>query len=428
MANTLREESVLSLAPEGTWGTAIDTSGTDRFVEVPVEPGEWLRDVVDRYQDRMVRNILARDFLDVPTVARAEGSLRGMFYPLTTGYFLRSIFGAETTADLRNAAGTNISELDVHEFTVARTCTPLSLQVEDTGFSTDNAQVFLGMLVQSFTIRFNTGDGAVEWEADLIGQGSVTPAANAVRTRAVATAALTTLDLDTGITLVANEPERALVGASASTNINGNTDAKLLDFEMVISREIELAYGAANTRRPNIRRESPPEITFTATLEFQATSDLTKYVNDPGENTGTPNVAASDETAMTFNDDDDAFWDGSFDTWHVRLANPVAVSGNGAPTTATTPVPTTAISGGNLDGDGLYDMFATSVRTNDCVLDIYLDKVSYAESPIVLDRNQQTVTIRMQGRALYDFTDSRLGVFRLFNGKTSSYATAANTA
>ena len=382
MPSSIKAQSRLGIAVESTWGTG----PTGNFNTIEVDAGEWLHETVSEYRDEMVRNVLARDFGSLPTVRFAEGTIGGQFLPIMTGYFLDSVFGGtETVSTLRDTAGTGDTTMDVHEFTVG--VNPRSMSVQQSDNIAD--ELFFGMMVNTFTLRFTTGEGPVEWEAEMIGMGKVYPA--------------------TPRTLVAYPsivavPPRPLIGSMASVDINASVVARVLDFELVISREIELAYGAANTRVPNIRRPDTPRITFRATVELQLESDIQKYTSDAGD-TGTP---------TTFNESTATYFDSNFDTWHVRIATDPDID------TATTPLPTTAPTSGNLDGN-IGDQLGISPDTDQAVLDVYLDRVSYAESPIIIDRSEKTATFEFNGVALYDSGDSRLGVFRLMNSKLTAY-------
>ena len=391
MANTLMEQSKVGILVEGTWGTA--PAGNAMLLEVA--SGEWLRDVVEEYRDEMVRNVLARDFGSVPTVAHGEGTLSGAFTAIMPVYFLDSVLGGtEAKGNLHDTtANTTVDTLmDIHTFTVG--ANPRTMVVQQSDAIVD--ELYLGMMVNSFTLRFNSGEGAVEWEADLIGKGRVFPAT----AKTVA---------DNTMVLAANRPPKPLVGAMAAVDINGTTTAKVLDFEMVISREIEMGYGAGNTRRPNIRRTSAPQITFRATAELQLESDVQKFSSDPGVNT---NAQAA---TVIFDEPNATFFDGHLDYWHVRIATDPDV------TLALTPLPTTAVADAATASGTLGDQYVASTDSNECVIDIYLDRVTYGSDPIVIDRSEKTATIVFNGTALYETTDSRLGVFRVMNRKLTAY-------
>ena len=61
---------------------------------------------------------------------------------------------------------------------------------------------------------------------------------------------------------------------------------------------------------------------------------------------------------------------------------------------------------------------ATGYNTaDDAVIDIYLDEVQYAESPIIVDRSDQSATFQFSGVAMWDEAAARLGIFRVFNQK-----------
>lgn len=400
MANTIREENVLAIAPEvDAWGTAPNTN----FNQFEVMPGEWMSETVEQWQDDMVRNKLAKNFNAVPTVTHAEGTMDTVFTSIMPGYLLFSVFGGETKANVTNATGAVDTGFDVHQFTVARDAiannATFSILQKSGTTGVNEEELFLGMMVQTLTVRFSTGEGAVEMSADWVGKGKIFPATAPTIVENTMVAA-------------SSKPPAPFVGAQASVDINGNTQARVLDFEVVVSREISMGYGAANTRRPNILRPSTPEITFTATVEFQLESDLQKYSNDAGK-------AGSVASTLIFDETNASYWDSHFDTWFVRLATDPDV------TTADAPIPTTAIGGGNLaiagNGD-VYTMMNAVSDSNTFMFDAYFDKVSYAEAPIVVDRSDTTATVQFSCRALYDFTDDRLGIFRLFNLKTTTYS------
>src|SRR3990167_3310803 len=394
MANTTREEGQVSIGVESAWGTGVTTN----LMQLEVEPAEWLTDMMEEWRDNLVRNVLAVDVNAIPTVGHSEGSLKGMFTPIMAGYLLDAFLGGtETKGNLMQSNGTTDTTLDAHDLTVGRD--PRSLTIQQHDALTD--ELFIGSMVQTLTLRSKTGESILEWEADFIGSGAIRPA---------------TPRTVVENTMIVAKPPKPFVGAQLSTNITspgGSTDgavARILDFEMVLSRTVEVEYGASNTKRPNIRRTSPPEITFTATTEFQSFGtdalDITKYINDVG--TGSP--------VGDFNESTATYWDSNFDTWHIRWATDPDI------TITMTPLPTTAIAAGIVSGL-VGEQFGTTPTTDQGMLDIYFDRVSYAEAPLRLDHSQRTATFQFKGRALYDFTDSRLAIFRLVNKKTSTYVT-----
>lgn len=387
MPNTLREHADLGISIESTWGQASPNfTGARRLL---VEPGEWLRDVIDEWRDELPRNVLARDYNSIPTVGRGEGTLRGPWTPVMPGYLLQSVFGASTISGLNTGANA-ATGMAIHDFTIAAEPDFLSITQHDNIAE----EQFLGMIVSSFTIRFTTGEGPVEWEAEFIGRGRTFPAT--ARSITYHPSYVTT-------------PPRPLIGAMALTDINGNTTAKVLDFEMVISREIELAYGAGNARRPNIIRASTPRVTFRATAEFQVESDITKYSNDVGSNSSNAQAAS-----YTFNQPSATYFDSNLDTWHVRIATDPDIL------TTHTPLPTTAVTNGTVVIGTIGTEFTTGADSHRGLIDLYLDRVTYASDPIVVDRGETTSTIQFNGVATYDTTDTRIGVFRVINEKNAT--------
>ena len=395
MANTIREQAQIGLVPETTWGTA--PSGN--ALRIPVNPGAWLHDVVESFDDDAVRNILARTFRRTPTVAHGEGSVGGPFYPIEGGYFLDGVLGGSQGAPtiLQKAAAGGATTFYGHEFVIGQDARSYAIQQSDSILT----ELLLGMMPVSYTLRWNAGEGAVEYETEMMGKGRVWPTTS----KTFANHAASVI------------PQRSLVGSMVMVAIAGAAVNKVLSMEMVFSREVEMGYGAGNRRRPNIRRSSVPKITFRAVVELQTAADIKKYSESLGDNA---DAQASAVVHADSDTDKDFGTAANLETWHVRIATPrdVAVTDNPLPTAAmsvTTGTATTHI------GDKLSDATNGADTGDDGVLDIFLDKVSYAEAPIEINRSERTATFEFHGEALYDNTDSRIGVFRLYNKKTTVY-------
>lgn len=393
MANTIKEDSEFTIKEESTWGTVVAGSS----LIIPVTAGEWMHENVGEERDEMVRNKLARDFGSFPTVRSAEGSIGGLVIANEPWFFLDAILGGtEIKGNLFEDDDSTDTTLDVHDFFIGRDVRPMTIQQRDNIMTGASAEIFTGMLCSSFTLRGATGEGALEWEAEMIGKG-----------RLFAATPKTAVD-----SAFSSLPQIPLVGSFLSVAIDGSTTPKLLDFEIVFSREIELAYGADSTMIPNIRRQSVPRITFRASIELQDASDIQKYAADVQ---GSAN-AQSGTPILT--DDNFTGFESNIDTWHFRIAT---VRGIG---TAMTPTPGTDIAAGKVKGL-LGDQFGTSPNKDQCLIDIFLDRVSYGEAPVLIDRSETTATFEFRGVALYDAgADARVGVFRVINSKTTTYATA----
>lgn len=388
MPNTIRELSEIAIKNETTWGEA--PSGSAMRLEV--DAGEWLRDNITEFRDEMVRNVFARDHHSIPVVGVAEGTLSGAVTPIMSWYFFDGFLGGtEAKADLENDSNTD-TNLDIHEFTIGNL--PRTYTVQQSDNLTD--ELFLGMMPSSYTLRFNSGEGALEWETELIGKGKVFPGT-----------AKTVVEN----TKITETPPQPIVGSMIDIDINGNTTGKVMDMEIVFSRDVELTYGADNTIRPNIRRANAPRATFRATLEFQIESDIQKYSNDAG------NASDAQAGAVTFDEPNATYFNGNIDYWHIRAST------DRATTTAKTPVPTTAISDGGNTAGTLGDDLGTGTNTDRFAMDIYFDRVTYGSDPVQVDRSEQSATFEFRGTALYSTTNSRLGVFRVFNAKDTKYTT-----
>lgn len=392
MVSIYKEEAELGINVEvaSTWGTVPSGSA----LRIPVDSGEWMHDIVEEYRDETPRNVLARDFVAVPTVGHAEGSLSGPFYPITSPYFLAGILGSANTGVLLVTSG----DYYVHEFTVARN--PLSFGITQTtdGVSSATDQQFYGMMPTSYTLRWDASEGAVEWDSEFIGKGG---------------AFLATTGKTFANSTLSGVAPRPMVGAQALVAIDSTPVVNVLDFEITISREVELAWsaggdGIALGRRPTIRRCSPPRITFTATCELQGVADIQKYSKAFATNADSQ---ANDTKMLDQNTDTDFGTTANIDTWWIRIATPRDMNFNSTPI-ATSGTVTTGTS--TLDDK----LKATGYNTaDDAVIDIYLDEVQYAESPIIVDRSDQSATFQFSGVAMWDEAAARLGIFRVFNQK-----------
>lgn len=404
MANTIREDAEMAILVETTWGTA--PAGSANRLEL--NAGEWLSEVVENFRDEMVRNSFAKTFHDVPVVARAEGSVGGAITPIMPWYILDAFAGGtEVKADLFDDTPVTPVDtgMDAHSFVIGRTPRSLTMQQSDN----IAVELFLGMIPTSFTLRFNAGEGAVEWEAEFIGKGRTFP-----------TTAKTVVNFPAITTL----PAKSLVGSMAYVSIGpvytdnvvttpGDETAKIMEMEVVFSRELTISYGANNTMRPNIIRTTAPTISFTATVELQLESDIQKYAFDAGDNVD------AQASAVTFNESTATFFDSNIEAWHIRIGTDRDV------TTSLTPLPTHTI--GASESSTLGGQMGTAANSDRCVIDLYFDSVSYAEAPIVVDRSENTATFEFNATVHYNVTNSRLGVFRVFNEKVTAYTDNDNT-
>lgn len=390
MANSVKEQNEVGILVETTWGTI----PAGNIVNIEVDPGTWINDVVDEYRDNMVRNgIAGMDMGSHATVTHAEGTLSGHFTPIMPFYLLAGIIGgADTQGDINTS--TNAAALEAHDIAVS------SNSVRSFGIQTSDgvdATQYHGMMPTSFEISSKQGEGAVTWSCDFIGKGGSDPT----------TAAHTHVENTTATAV----PYRPLVGRDIRiADIGGAVNNRLLEVDITISREIELNYasGIAGIKYPNIRSIGAPQVTFRALVEFQLQSDIQLYSK------GVPDELNAQATASVLVDASSTQFDEAFHDWHFRWANDPDV------TTALTPAPTTTISA--TQNSTIGDQYNGSTSADDCVLDIYFDKVSLAGSPVQVDRSASTATFEFNGIALYNAATSRLGVFRIINKKGTAYS------
>ena len=191
--NVVREEVKVGLLVEtaATWGTtpavaadAVPAGGgltTSDFIAVPMDPPEINEDAVVA-RDESIRGVLARDFESRLVRRGASGTLRGPFLPIETGYLLFAALGSQNAivGALQNSTPT-ATGFRVHQMEVSRMPVPFSLIVQSPlGGGTpvaEEQQVYKGLVIPRFTIRFTSGEGWVTWEASVLGQGMTNPTA-----------------------------------------------------------------------------------------------------------------------------------------------------------------------------------------------------------------------------------------------------------
>uniref|UniRef100_A0A6H1ZS07 Tail protein n=2 Tax=viral metagenome TaxID=1070528 RepID=A0A6H1ZS07_9ZZZZ len=362
MSNTVPELTKVGILKETEWGTSVNGTGGN-YLFIPVEPPD-LKEEIENIVDSNPRGVLGMDFETYAGMRKVTGTLKGPVYCSSnaTGtspgssfaHIMRAFFGGDDSAII-NAGSTFYH----HEFYTAGTPGSISIAVEDdlTNATTNTVPVYAGCMIPKLTLSFNSSEGLLTWDAEVVGQ----------RQTFLGT---TSNPVYAANSMSADYSGEAMLGYQASVHYGtaalnpAATTGKLISAEIVFEREIDLKVGAANQNWPNIRAVRPTRVTFSAVMELQTYADVWKYSKN------TPDAAPINSD---FTDNQEA--------WTFRFCTDRTVS------TATTEA-------------GLN----TALGAGESCLDIRLHTVSYGEEPLVINRSDNANTIEFSGRALYTTT------------------------
>jgi hypothetical protein len=235
--------SKLGIAKETTWG-----AGADPVFNLPIEPFN-LSFNYEVLTDTSLRGVVAKDFGVYQGVYHVEGDVSGHTYPEELGQLLLTLFG--TCADTGTAAPYQ------HTYTVAQS--PPSLAI--TSYDPVQAVQYRGVYINSFGLKFSAAQGMLDYTAKFMGKSYTTTTA----TISDATAAT------------------PFVGWMATVSAAGSSYAKVIDFDMTLTRDVTLVYTAMNTQAAYTAYVGPMGASGTMTLTYDAVADLNKYVNNTNE-------------------------------------------------------------------------------------------------------------------------------------------------
>jgi hypothetical protein len=241
------EEIRVGAGIETTWGTPITT-----IEELPVEPPE-LGEEPTYIFDENVRGVLVRDFDAFQALKSTTGTLRGLWYPAELSAskgpvtIAKAFLGSEGTVTQLDSDA-NIPDSPIYQHLLKVSNKPSGLTVYEyipnVSNITNSWVQYKGMVVESLRIAYALAEGFVTWETSLKGiskdETVTAPTVNSV-----------------------TAGRKPLLGwASDFYQAGSVVNAKLLEFEINIERELNLLTGAAATNVPNVYASRPPRVTF----------------------------------------------------------------------------------------------------------------------------------------------------------------------
>ncbi len=234
----------VGIAKEASWG-----SSTPPAVLLPVDPPTFTPQF-EQILDQSLRGLPVLDYAAYQGVGRTEGSLEGNFYPEEIGYLLCSALGSVVSE------GTAAPY--THSFTVGAHPPGLSIQDEN-GIQPYR---YTGCMVSELTLSFNSSEGLLRWSASVVGR--------------------TKEDVTAGI------PAESTTAPFRSWQVSAAVGAhdplgKLLEGEITFSREIDLHFVDGSLQTPGTAFAGPLEVTGRATLFFDSTADLDRYLDKDQE-------------------------------------------------------------------------------------------------------------------------------------------------
>lgn len=234
----------VGLARESSWG-----SSTAPAVLLPVDPPTFTPSY-EQILDQSLRGLPVLDYAAYQGVGRTEGSLEGNFYPEELGYLLFSALGSCVTSGTA-APYTHIFTVGAH---------PPSLSIQDENGI--QPYRYTGCMVSELTLTFNSSEGLLRWSATVVGKTKEDVAAG--------------IPAETTTAPFRSWQVSAAVGASDPLG-------KLLEGEITFSREIDLHFVDGSLQTPGTAFAGPLEVTGRATIFFDSTADLDRYLNKTQE-------------------------------------------------------------------------------------------------------------------------------------------------
>lgn len=223
----------LGYATETTWGEAVAPTRYFPFNEFSAE--EELGTVVDEAK----RGNITKDYGVIPTTYVTNIDMSSYFYPAVIGSLLATILpNVQTTGDGPYT----------HVFRASPAQRSLTFQF----FNGADERQYAGVVIDEITI---SGETTSPIEVSVTGQGK--------GGKVVGT---TTPAIEMGI--------MPITGAQASLKINGDQNVNLASFEITLTRENRMIYGASKTQDPT--RAVQGRIEVTGSFSFEIT-DSTEY-------------------------------------------------------------------------------------------------------------------------------------------------------
>jgi hypothetical protein len=234
----------VALGKEGSWAGGTAGPGTSPTILIPIRPTSFTESF-DAVLDDGMRGLAAKDYKSYAGATRVEGSLEGPWYPEECGHYLMGILGAD-------AGGTS------HVFTLATSTPSYSIEFNDPV----QAIRYVGMKVNTFTLRFSAAEGFLNWTAGFLGRNG-----------------------QTGTTLAASAfpadaTRQPIRGWESRATAAGAENFNLMEAEITMNREVSLVWTAQNSRYAYIAYHGPLEVTARATFDYSGTTELTWNRNE----------------------------------------------------------------------------------------------------------------------------------------------------
>lgn len=227
------------LAKESVWGTPVAANKW-----MPVKDHKFEEDI-KTILDEGKRGIAAKDFGLYQGTKLATLEQGGDFYPDVPPNFLLGIMGSVATTGVGPYT---------HTFSLG--ATQPSLTVHDYDGLTERQ--FAGCLVDEFSMKFATDEGALSWSAKMKGKSPTSIAKS--------TPTFGTLN--------------PILGWQASLNLNSIANTNLLGFELTCKRETKPVFGANNSQAPSKIHPGVLEVTGKISFDMAATTEYDLFGNN----------------------------------------------------------------------------------------------------------------------------------------------------
>lgn len=327
---------VLYLIKEVTWGTTVTDRST--YTMLPAEPLSGI-DVVEAVTDDLRRGQDIIGFNRMEGIHRTELTISTLGYPDQIGLFFLSILGSDAVS----GSDPYTHVFDVISDTPATATPSIALSVVDDILSdaAGDDLIHQGLKCTSVTSRFTVAEGFLTVEAAFIGKGADKGTALSL------TGVYPTSEPAT------NDPLRGW--EACVTNASGEIDGKVLDAEVVLSREADAIYAACDGT-------ADPQGKFADNV-IHGMVGITGRVTAVFDNVDLVDLYRDFTTGQMF----------------IRLNN-------------------------NLTG------------VNERRLEFDIKKATFSESPAEIDRSGNHMTIAFSFRGLYDSTSTKGVTVTLVNG------------